>query len=104
LKRVKSTQYPLRNFYIGEFTNGERHGHGVFHYASGAKYEGQWKHNMKHGNGKFTFKNGYVFSGECFLFVMLFLKSSLCMAFYMTLALTFFNVGIKNFPDMHCTQ
>eukprot|EP00111_Clytia_hemisphaerica_P004026 TCONS_00011537-protein len=63
LKRVKSTQYPLRNYYVGDFLNGERHGYGVFHYASGAKYEGEWMSNLKHGHGKFTFKNGCEFSG-----------------------------------------
>ena len=64
LKRVRNSQYPLRNKYAGEFVEGERHGVGVFHYASGAKYEGDWKHNMKHGHGKFTFKNGSLFEGK----------------------------------------
>ncbi|XP_057291663.1 radial spoke head 10 homolog B2-like isoform X3 [Hydractinia symbiolongicarpus] len=64
LKRVSNSQYPLRNHYIGEFLNGERHGNGIFYYASGAIYNGQWKNNMKHGDGKFIFKNGCVFSGK----------------------------------------
>ena len=63
-KRVKSTQYPLRNYYVGNFAKGERHGRGVFHYASGARYEGEWKSNLKHGRGTFTFKNGYSFTGN----------------------------------------
>lgn len=64
LRRIGNTQYPLRNYYVGEFMNGERHGGGVFYYASGAKYEGEWKNNMKHGQGVFTFKNGCVFRGK----------------------------------------
>lgn len=53
LKRVKGSQYPLRNMYDGEFVNGLRHGFGTFYYANGAKYEGGWKNNMKHGKVKF---------------------------------------------------
>ncbi|XP_005397957.1 PREDICTED: radial spoke head 10 homolog B isoform X1 [Chinchilla lanigera] len=63
IKRIPNSQYPLRNEYIGEFVNGYRHGHGKFHYASGAMYEGEWVCNKKHGMGRFTFKNGRVYEG-----------------------------------------
>ncbi|XP_040607246.1 radial spoke head 10 homolog B isoform X3 [Mesocricetus auratus] len=63
LKRIPSSQYPLRNEYIGAFVNGSRHGHGKFYYASGAMYEGEWVSNKKHGRGKMTFKNGRVYEG-----------------------------------------
>ncbi|CAB3978594.1 Hypothetical predicted protein [Paramuricea clavata] len=63
LRRVKDSQYPLRNRYVGSFVNGLRHGRGVFYYASGAKYDGEWLNNMKHGKGMFVFKNGMVFKG-----------------------------------------
>ncbi|XP_049758788.1 radial spoke head 10 homolog B isoform X1 [Elephas maximus indicus] len=63
LKRIPNSQYPLRNEYIGEFVNGNRHGHGKFYYASGAMYEGEWVSNKKHGMGRFTFKNGRVYEG-----------------------------------------
>ncbi|XP_077614705.1 radial spoke head 10 homolog B-like [Crocuta crocuta] len=63
LKRIPNSQYPLRNEYIGEFVNGERHGHGKFYYASGAMYEGEWVSNKKHGMGRLTFKNGRVYDG-----------------------------------------
>ena len=49
LKRIRSSQYPLRNEYIGEFVNGYRHGRGKFYYASGATYDGEWVSNKKHG-------------------------------------------------------
>uniref|UniRef100_A0A8I5TCE2 RSPH10B n=1 Tax=Pongo abelii TaxID=9601 RepID=A0A8I5TCE2_PONAB len=63
LKRIRSSQYPLRNEYIGEFVNGYRHGHGKFYYASGAVYDGEWVSNKKHGMGRLTFKNGRVYEG-----------------------------------------
>ncbi|XP_058141762.1 radial spoke head 10 homolog B isoform X2 [Dasypus novemcinctus] len=63
LKRIPKSQYPLRNEYVGEFVNGNRHGHGKFYYASGAVYEGGWVSNKKHGTGRLTFKNGRVYEG-----------------------------------------
>ncbi|XP_011513511.1 radial spoke head 10 homolog B2 isoform X4 [Homo sapiens] len=63
LKRIRSSQYPLRNEYIGEFVNGYRHGRGKFYYASGAMYDGEWVSNKKHGMGRLTFKNGRVYEG-----------------------------------------
>ncbi|XP_058425278.1 radial spoke head 10 homolog B-like [Diceros bicornis minor] len=63
LKRILKSQYPLRNEYIGEFVNGDRHGRGKFYYASGAVYEGEWVSNKKHGMGRLTFKNGRVYDG-----------------------------------------
>nr|XP_021138271.1 radial spoke head 10 homolog B2 isoform X3 [Columba livia] len=63
LKRMPMSQYPLRNQYIGDFVNGQRHGHGKFIYASGAVYDGEWVCNKKHGKGKFVFKNGLVYEG-----------------------------------------
>ncbi|XP_058851883.1 radial spoke head 10 homolog B [Acipenser ruthenus] len=64
LKRVPSSQYPLRNEYAGDFLNGIRHGNGQFYYANGALYDGEWKFNKKNGMGKFIFKNGRIFEGE----------------------------------------
>nr|XP_055202483.1 radial spoke head 10 homolog B2-like isoform X6 [Gorilla gorilla gorilla] len=63
LKRIRSSQYPLRNEYIGEFVNGYRHGRGKFYYASGAVYDGEWVSNKKRGMGRLTFKNGRVYEG-----------------------------------------
>ncbi|XP_060029212.1 radial spoke head 10 homolog B isoform X1 [Erinaceus europaeus] len=63
LRRVSSSQYPLRNEYVGEFVSGCRQGYGKFFYASGAMYEGEWVSNKKHGLGRMTFKNGHVYDG-----------------------------------------
>ncbi|XP_072016085.1 radial spoke head 10 homolog B-like isoform X2 [Amphiura filiformis] len=63
LRRLPSSQYPLRNQFIGDFVYSKRHGFGVFLYANGAKYEGEWVNNKKNGRGVFTFKNGRVFEG-----------------------------------------
>lgn len=49
LKKMELSQYPLQNEYVGDFVNGERHGHGTFLYADGAMYSGEWVHNKKHG-------------------------------------------------------
>lgn len=64
LKRVPISQYPIRNEYVGNFVNGQRHGYGVFNYASGARYSGLWNRNLKSGRGEFTFKNGSIFKGN----------------------------------------
>ncbi|XP_043854404.1 LOW QUALITY PROTEIN: radial spoke head 10 homolog B2 [Dromiciops gliroides] len=64
LKRIPGSQYPLRNEYVGDFVNGDRHGHGKFFYASGAMYDGQWVSNKKHGFGRLTFKNGRIYEGQ----------------------------------------
>ena len=39
------------DIYAGELIDGKRSGFGIYHYASGNKYEGQWKNGMKHGIG-----------------------------------------------------
>ena len=35
----------------GTNERGAAHGHGVFEWVSGARYEGQWKDHKKHGHG-----------------------------------------------------
>ncbi|XP_063270148.1 radial spoke head 10 homolog B-like isoform X2 [Prinia subflava] len=64
LQRMEMSQYCLRNEYMGNFVQGERHGHGLFFYASGEIYSGEWVHNKKHGRGTFVFANGRLFQGE----------------------------------------
>ncbi|XP_056662500.1 radial spoke head 10 homolog B2 isoform X2 [Monodelphis domestica] len=64
LKRIPGSQYPLRNEYVGNFVNGDRHGRGKFFYASGALYDGEWVFNKKHGFGRLTFKNGRIYEGQ----------------------------------------
>lgn len=57
------TQKQMSNRYVGDWLQGERHGEGVFTYASGARYEGLWAHNCKEGFGVLTFEDGHVYAG-----------------------------------------
>ncbi|KAF4323488.1 hypothetical protein BBO99_00001358 [Phytophthora kernoviae] len=52
-----------KNWYEGEFSDGLRHGNGVFYYANGARFEGEWKANVKDGYGLFFYEDGRVFVG-----------------------------------------
>ena len=45
------------------FKDGQRHGYGILHYATGSSYEGEWQHEQKHGRGVFCFEDGTVFDG-----------------------------------------
>ena len=48
--------------YVGEFKNGEKHGHGTLTYKKGKykgdKYVGKWKYDVFHGKGTYTFSEG----------------------------------------------
>jgi len=37
---------------------------GIYHFASGSKYDGEWKNDRKHGKGVFTFPDGARYEGE----------------------------------------
>jgi hypothetical protein len=39
-------------YYDGDWQNGLRHGHGIFHQANGTTYEGQWVNDQQSGAGK----------------------------------------------------
>ena len=56
--------FSTANSYEGDFVRGERHGVGVFRYATGAKYAGEWSRDLKHGEGVYTFEDGSVFRGR----------------------------------------
>ncbi|MEE4248931.1 MAG: hypothetical protein V2I33_26465 [Kangiellaceae bacterium] len=49
--------------YIGEFLDGERHGHGVYHGNEGSSYDGAWVHDRKEGPGTYTAPDGTVTVG-----------------------------------------
>jgi len=57
------TQKQMCNRYVGSWKNGQRHGHGVFFYANGAKYTGQWAENAKDGYGVMVFEDGHFYEG-----------------------------------------
>jgi len=73
--------------YLGNTSNGMRHGKGIMKYPNGRQYEGFWKHDMRdgkgferypnnntyfgqfkygkaHGKGVYTWANGEVYDGE----------------------------------------
>lgn len=49
--------------YEGSWVNDQRHGHGVYHYASGAVYDGLWEHGKMHGMGSYTSATGSRYEG-----------------------------------------
>ena len=42
------------------------HGHGVFNWKDGRKYEGDYVDGKKQGNGLFTWLDGRVYRGQWF--------------------------------------
>ena len=43
--------YKTRDYYIGEFKDGNRHGQGTYWYANGTKYIGEFVNDNFHGKG-----------------------------------------------------
>jgi hypothetical protein len=43
---------------------GQKHGHGLFTYSSGATYTGQWHEDMRHGHGTYTLDTGSTYVGQ----------------------------------------
>ena len=42
----------------------EIHGHGVYSWPDGRKYEGAWKHEKMDGEGVFTWPDGRKYTGK----------------------------------------
>ena len=51
------------DIYEGDFNNDEITGNGVFNYFNGDVYEGEFKNSQKHGKGVFTYANGNRYDG-----------------------------------------
>lgn len=45
------------NYYIGEFHNGKRHGHGIMIFANHSNYIGEWRDDMPSGQGELYASN-----------------------------------------------
>jgi hypothetical protein len=45
-------------YYVGEWREGQKNGHGKYVYNDGESYEGGWKESMYHGKGLKTYSNG----------------------------------------------
>ncbi|CAD7946763.1 unnamed protein product [Amoebophrya sp. A120] len=46
--------------YEGEWSDGSRHGYGVYRDTDGSTYNGQWKNHKRHGRGTLTLASGRV--------------------------------------------
>lgn len=55
-------EYPNKDKYVGEFRNGQKHGHGKYFFAEGTIFEGEWAHNMQ-VKGRLVLFNGDEFEG-----------------------------------------
>ena len=60
--------------YVGEYRDGQMHGHGTYTFASGEQYEGEWRDgdhyvgewrdNKQNGQGTLFAADGFQFIGE----------------------------------------
>ena len=50
--------------YVGSYSQGKRHGKGIYTWASGGKYDGEYKDGKMHGKGIYTWANGSKYDGE----------------------------------------
>ena len=50
--------------YIGEFTDGLRHGHGQQNFTNGDNYSGDWKYGHMHGKGVYDWTDGSKYVGS----------------------------------------
>lgn len=50
--------------YDGDWSDGKKHGHGVYSYPSGARYEGQWANDSRDGYGVYVFPSGGSYVGS----------------------------------------
>ncbi|XP_038866210.1 MORN repeat-containing protein 1-like [Salvelinus namaycush] len=59
-KQIRNSRY-----YVGEVTNLTRNGFGVYVYPNSFfRYEGEWSKGEKHGHGKLLMKDGSYYEGE----------------------------------------
>ena len=49
--------------YLGEYTNGKKHGQGTFTFPDGTKYAGEYKDGIQNGHGTTFWANGRVTNG-----------------------------------------
>lgn len=55
---------PEIHFYVGEFVDGLREGHGTYTWPSGDVAEGEWKNGKRNGPCVYIWKNGNILEGE----------------------------------------
>ena len=64
LHRCMSRPLPGGEKYVGEFTDGNKHGQGTVTYSDGTKYVGEFKDGIFHGKGTMSFHDGASYAGE----------------------------------------
>ena len=66
LDSQKTGTYRFRNGarYVGQYSQNQKHGKGIFYYPDGSVYDGDWNYDRKEGVGKYTYPNGDVYHGE----------------------------------------
>ncbi|KAL0054843.1 hypothetical protein WJX82_003081 [Trebouxia sp. C0006] len=57
-------QLPNGDSFKGQYTNGAREGHAVYHFANGDVYEGQFGQDRMQGSGIYTFSNEGKYAGQ----------------------------------------
>lgn len=57
-------QLPNGDSFKGQYTNGAREGHAVYHFANGDVYEGQFGQDRMQGSGIYTFANDGKYAGQ----------------------------------------
>ena len=60
----ETINYDSGDKYVGEVSNGVRHGQGTYFYADGSKYAGEYKDDLMHGQGTAFYTNGDEYVGE----------------------------------------
>ncbi len=50
--------------YIGEGTDSNKNGNGIYKFSNGDIYFGEWQGNLFHGSGTYIFANGESFRGR----------------------------------------
>ncbi|MEH6478132.1 MAG: hypothetical protein V7727_20735 [Sneathiella sp.] len=50
--------------YVGHMHRGKLHGHGVYTWPDGSRYEGMWNRDNRHGNGVYTQPDGARYDGQ----------------------------------------
>ncbi len=54
-----------RDYYIGEFQDGEKNGNGKQIWRNGTTYDGEWQNDLRHGLGVFSNSDGsIIYQGE----------------------------------------
>lgn len=63
VKTGNGTRQWSNGSYVGDLVRGRPHGHGVYTYDNGNRYDGEWKNGSRHGCGTFFWTSGVRYEG-----------------------------------------